>query len=88
MSLVWFSVRVTVTGAADTAALASSHGGSGPCGGRHRAWRAVLSGFGHACHPRILTEETHAVMLPSCGCRSRVEHGMGKSESTGANAVG
>lgn len=46
--------------------------------GRHRAWRAVLSGFGHACHPSILTEETHAVMLPSCGCRSRAEHGTGE----------
>ena len=54
-----------MTGAADTAALASSHGGSGPYGGRHRAWRAVLSGFGHSCHPSILTEKTNVARLPS-----------------------
>lgn len=79
-----------MTGAADTAALASSHGGSGPCGRRHRAWRAVLSGFGHSCHPRILIEKTSVARPPSRGCRSRAAHGTGeeRGESTGATAVG
>lgn len=59
-------------------------------GGRHRAWRAVLSGSSHSCHQNILTEKTHVAMLPSCECRIRAEHGTGaeRVESAGASVVG